>query len=322
VSIAYPKPDRSTIKPNGSKTAGDGQIDIGWNEGVLSDGRPYRAELWAYDQLTSLTVFFSTVGLEQLTNEAARELLEREKLIRPEPNASYRSAYARPYVDSAGNAMWSVNTVLADEELVHADAPGPFLPYGTTKSGPTFVDIERDTTLRWSFRDGDYLVWITVPLLTNEPSPSIVDLWELRDGQHAIITNRYQDVPEWLELTPGEVANGAAIWMARRVNAGYQVPEQPADASNIWRVMAGDWLVWVGAPRNAQPDLRGGAMAALAKECLLVIGEGGLSLEAPIFGAPQRDGFPPEQLAAVRGVVAEIRRRGFPRESATEWYIG
>jgi len=86
--------------------------------------------------------------------------------------------------------------------------------------------------------------------------------------------------------------------------------------------MAGDWLVWVGAPRNAQPDLRGGAMAALAKECLFVIGEGGLTLDAPMFSAPVRDGFPTEQLAAFRGVLAEIRRRGFSRESATERYIG
>jgi len=30
----------------------------GWNEGLMADGLPYRAECWAMDQITMLTFFF------------------------------------------------------------------------------------------------------------------------------------------------------------------------------------------------------------------------------------------------------------------------
>lgn len=320
--IVYPKPDRSAYTPSRTKTAEHPQVDIGWNEGVFRDGRPYRVELWAMDQVTSLTVFFSTAGLEQLTNEAARELLEHEGILTPAANTAYRSAYARLYVDGAGKPMWSVNTVIADDETVYADAPGPFHPYGASNVGPTTIAIGRDTTLRWSFRDGDYLVWVRVSPWTAEPSPEIVDFWELNNGQYATLTNRYQDLPAWFDLTPPEVANAAAHWMVERLNSGEAVPDEPVDGPNVWRVMAGDWLIWVGSPRNTDVDLRTGTLLANAKECVLVLGEGDLNEQTPIFGAPRRDGFPPDQLVAVRSGIAEIKARGFPRSLATEWAIG
>lgn len=78
----HPKPDRSNYHPNFVKTAENPQLDIGWNEGCLSDARPYRVEAWSEDSVTSLTYFLSTEGLEGLTNEQAADLLEREGLLR------------------------------------------------------------------------------------------------------------------------------------------------------------------------------------------------------------------------------------------------
>ena len=51
----YPKPNRSDQKQNFVKTADDEALDIGWNEGFLSDGRPYRVECWAENHITMLT---------------------------------------------------------------------------------------------------------------------------------------------------------------------------------------------------------------------------------------------------------------------------
>lgn len=42
--VIYPKPNRSDFKPNLKRTHKNDVLDIGWNEGVLSDGRPYRRE--------------------------------------------------------------------------------------------------------------------------------------------------------------------------------------------------------------------------------------------------------------------------------------
>ena len=69
----YAKPDRSNFTPNFRKTPENPDLDIGWAEGSLSDGRPYRLECWAADQITNITVFVSRLGLEHLEGKEALE---------------------------------------------------------------------------------------------------------------------------------------------------------------------------------------------------------------------------------------------------------
>jgi hypothetical protein len=52
----YPTPDRSKQRVHFTKDE-DGVIDVGWCDGALSDGRAFRAEMWAQDQVSLLTVF-------------------------------------------------------------------------------------------------------------------------------------------------------------------------------------------------------------------------------------------------------------------------
>jgi hypothetical protein len=54
----FPRPDRSNLKPNFSKTPENDVLDLGWHEGVLKDGRPYRSEYWCQDQISMLTYYF------------------------------------------------------------------------------------------------------------------------------------------------------------------------------------------------------------------------------------------------------------------------
>ena len=58
----YPCADRSSFIPNDRKSPANPALDIGWSEGTLRDGRPWRAECWAEDGVTSLTFFLSTTG--------------------------------------------------------------------------------------------------------------------------------------------------------------------------------------------------------------------------------------------------------------------
>jgi hypothetical protein len=103
-------------------------IDIGWDEGILSDGRRYRVECWAQDQVTSLTYFFSTRGLENMTNAQFAELLVREGLV--QFMSSERYVAALPLKDARGSDMWSVNVVVGDDEKTFVRAQRPLRPYG------------------------------------------------------------------------------------------------------------------------------------------------------------------------------------------------
>jgi len=108
----YPKPDRSNYKPKFSKRD-DEQVDLGWNEGFLSDGRPYRLEAWAWEHITMVTYFFSTKGLENYTDKMFAELLTKEGLI--EILSERIPVTSDIITDASGNKMWSVNVTIATE---------------------------------------------------------------------------------------------------------------------------------------------------------------------------------------------------------------
>ena len=100
----FPIPDR-TSQPVRSMKDEDGMIDIGWCEGVLSDGRAFRAEMWAQDQVSSLTFFFSTIGLETLEQDEMKHFVEKEGLVTfKKSGPTY--CQALPFRDDGGNQVW------------------------------------------------------------------------------------------------------------------------------------------------------------------------------------------------------------------------
>ncbi len=173
-----PKPDRSGTRPNLAKTAETPVLDLGWNEGFLSDTRPYRVEAWAEDQVRSITVFMSTNGIENYTNAQFADLLEREELIAYHPGRR-RSAYAMPCTDASGNSLWSVNVVTGDDEDTFVDVLTVIRPYAnglssaslhtapnadaawTTLAGAIascLAELEEDEFLIISFKRANYFV--------------------------------------------------------------------------------------------------------------------------------------------------------------------
>ena len=125
--LPYPRPDRSNSTPNHFKTPEDDAIDIGWAEGILSDGRPYRLECWCQDQVTCVTIFVSQIGLERLDDRSIQDLLEREDLAHF--TGPKRFAGARPFRDASGQAMLSINVVVGDDEETFVTGGPALRPY-------------------------------------------------------------------------------------------------------------------------------------------------------------------------------------------------
>jgi hypothetical protein len=103
--IPIPKPDRSALSPNLTGKAIDRELDIGWAEGEWKDGRPYRAELWSWGDLSVVTFFLSTLGLEDAREPELAGLLEKNSLVEFLRN---RKVYPEKVLDSAGNEMWAL----------------------------------------------------------------------------------------------------------------------------------------------------------------------------------------------------------------------
>lgn len=123
----YPIPDRSR-QPLRQVKDEDGVIDVGWCDGVMSDGRSFRAEMWAQDGLSLLTFFFSTKGIGDLAEEKIKELVISEGLASFRPGAT-EHCDPRKFADDAGVELWSVKFVVGDEDSTFLSDSVPIFPY-------------------------------------------------------------------------------------------------------------------------------------------------------------------------------------------------
>jgi len=119
----YPMIDRSNIN-----FFDDPDVhNIGYHEGVLSDGRPYRLECWAMDQITNITVFTSTIDLEKSSRKQVLDYLENEGIFTRLNGEDY--GYVTKFEDSKGNEFFSVNLVIADDEEMFFRSDIPLMPF-------------------------------------------------------------------------------------------------------------------------------------------------------------------------------------------------
>jgi len=114
-------------KPNLKRENKNDIFDIGWNEGVLSDGRPYRMEYWEQNEISHLTFIFSTLGLRHISEDFFVDFLKQEELVHFVPGM-YTVTPSR-IIDAAGNEMWSVKIVIGDEDETFVNDNITIQPY-------------------------------------------------------------------------------------------------------------------------------------------------------------------------------------------------
>jgi len=189
---------------------------------------------------------------------------------------------------------------------------------------PEIISFGSDMTLRWPCRAGDFLLWLGYDNMFAKPeSIKIRDFWEMREGYHATITNRLEDLPPWFRLHPTEVCGSFVYKMLPKVEKG-DYPDAPMQGPNLWRLNCGDRLAWVGA---ARPDRRSvdGILAILdCHSCALAIGEAYWeSVESFAgFGAPSTEEMKPENARRCQAALAAVKKLGQPREWMDAWMLG
>jgi hypothetical protein len=188
------------------------------------------------------------------------------------------------------------------------------------------MSFRSDSTIRWSCREGDYILWIRYEGLfaAQDSSFSAPDFWEMKDGDWVTITNRVQDLPPWFGLHPLEAAGSLVYWMMNQINDGYQ-PSGPCDGPNVWKVFAGDRLVWVG-PTRAGLTAEDGVLGLISfEENALVTGEPcQISEGFPTFGdVKETEPRAPATLLLRKGWLAACAL-GPPRSAAAggRWTLG
>ena len=142
----------------------------------------------------------------------------------------------------------------------------------------------------------------------------------MKDGDFITVTNRLCDLPAWFRLHPLEIAGIQTLREYEpRLNAK-DYPDEPIDGPNIWRVLAGDQLVWVSMTDSGSPVLE----ILHLRCCAAVVGDNcsGELDEIALFGAPAGENLSPETQSAWRAGIGAAVEMGAPRVLSAEWRFG
>ena len=188
------------------------------------------------------------------------------------------------------------------------------------------VRFRADTTLRWPMRDGDSLIWFKGHHASAKPhSLPIRQGWNVRDGDSVCLTNRVVDIPEWFELHPDDVCNSQCYAAEPRLIGNCYLFKGQATGQHIWRVPAGDRLVWIGDPREGLEG-KDGVLAVLDCEAsMLVLGEPASTGEASFasFGTGYNKKTPLEVLNNRQLLAYEaVYNLGVSRTMGAAWRMG
>jgi len=102
----YPKIERDAVD-----FSSDTEVcNIGFSEGVLSDGRPYRIEVWSAFEIETATIFLSTKDIEDKDVKYLKKLIQDNKII----DLSDDRLDVTRTVDYMENEFYSINIPLVD----------------------------------------------------------------------------------------------------------------------------------------------------------------------------------------------------------------
>ena len=181
------------------------------------------------------------------------------------------------------------------------------------------ISLGPDMTVRWACRAGDYMLWASYQgILSNPGDPyTVADLWELRDGNFVTITNRRSDLPDWFQLHPSEVSGALHEGVGPELEGGYS-PDEPMEGPNLWRIRAGDRLVWVGPARGKVGEGTVQGLLNCTSDALVYGEPWDFSRGFPAFGGFDRQGFSQEGVRLAREGWKAMCSWGPPRVAAAD----
>jgi len=185
----YPKVNRGHF-------LADPHEDILWAEGTLPDDRPFRIEYWIHPGTSLLTVFISTLDIENATPLELKDLLIRGGVIEFDDDNFLQSGFnginltAKKFHDMSRNEMWSLTIILGDDD-------GTYIRTNVKFQKHTFPDKKTDpyiyTHKATAVENAEYFITLCEEqrmyqgYFINNTSVPIEIMFELRPGALSVI---------------------------------------------------------------------------------------------------------------------------------------
>ena len=94
-----------------------GEVNIGWNAGILENKRLFFSVCWATDGITMLTMYLSAKGIEDYTGPQIEKLFVDLGYYKPKPGHECNSSGGLlKFSDKNGNKFFSFNVVVGVED--------------------------------------------------------------------------------------------------------------------------------------------------------------------------------------------------------------
>lgn len=104
-------------------------VNIGWDCGFIRN-RPYFLEAWATTGITMITIFLSTIGIEDYSVADLEKLLIEEGKIYTKREGYESPDFVPKPVDDNGNEFFSINIVVGlEDEPARIDGGGHLVPF-------------------------------------------------------------------------------------------------------------------------------------------------------------------------------------------------
>ena len=101
-----------------------GDVNIGWDVGIVEGNRPYFCECWA-SGYTVLTYFISTTGIEDYGIEQIEDMLSSAGIVRYKLPRKYITSVQKFY-DGNDNQFFSINIIVGDDEGTYVEGGNIF----------------------------------------------------------------------------------------------------------------------------------------------------------------------------------------------------
>lgn len=91
-----------------------GEVNVGWNAGIVEGNRPFFCECWA-EGITVLTYFISTKGIEEYSVEQIEKMLADAEIIWYVGERKHPTSVQK-FTDHEGNEFFSINIIVGDDD--------------------------------------------------------------------------------------------------------------------------------------------------------------------------------------------------------------
>ncbi len=180
--------------------------------------------------------------------------------------------------------------------------------------------LHRGSTIRLSCRAGDYILCVKFsPIPRRNMEFGLDRIWKMGNNDTVTITNRFEDLPDWFELMPSEIAADSVFPMKEKQSRRYRA-EHSMEKPNVWRMLAGDKIVWVGTDDRY---LIGRSKTAIVdiKYNAVVIGES-KNLDEATFGQFDGNALGAVAFERLQMGFQAAKDLGFPWHVPEQWSFG